>query len=65
MEKLLTVPEKHLEFHIWYLKEKNWIRRADTGKYEITVNGVDALTENDNSINKNQFLLEAAYSQSN
>jgi curved DNA-binding protein CbpA len=65
MEKLLTVPEKHLEFHIWYLKEKDWIRRADTGKYEITATGVDALIENDISINKNQFLLEASYSQSN
>jgi len=65
MEKLLTVPEKHLEFHIWYLKEKSWIRRADTGKYEITANGVDALIENDISKNKDQFLLEASYSQSN
>ena len=65
MEKLLTVPEKHLEFHIWYLKEKSWIRLTDNGKYEITANGVDALIENDISINKDQFLLEASYSQSN
>ena len=65
MEKLLTVPEKHLEFHIWYLKEKIWIRIMDNGKYEITANGVDALIENDISIDKDQFLLEASYSQSN
>jgi curved DNA-binding protein len=64
MEKLLTVPEKHLEFHIWYLKEKSWIRRADTGKYEITANGVDALIEDDISSQKDRFLLEASYSQS-
>ena len=65
MEKLLTVPEKHLEFHIWYLKEKSWIRLTDNGQYEITANGLDALIENDISINNDKFLLEASYSQSN
>ena len=64
MEKLLTAPQEHLEFHIWYLRNKSWIGLTDTGKYEITANGVDALTENGTSINEDQFLLEASYSQS-
>jgi curved DNA-binding protein len=62
MEKVLTVPEKHLEFHIWYLKEKSWIRRTDTGQYEITASGVDALIQNNTSATRDQFLLKASNS---
>ena len=64
MEKILTVPEKHIEFHIWYLKEKGWIRRTDTGQYEITASGVDAVIENSISDGKDQLLLEAPYGES-
>ena len=60
MEKLLTVPEKHLEFHIWYLKERSWIRRTDTGQYEITANGVDALIQSKTPVTTDRFLIEAS-----
>ena len=43
IEKLLGVPEQHLSFHIWYLKEKKWIRREETGGFSITVDGVDEM----------------------
>jgi curved DNA-binding protein len=46
LEKLLDVPEKHLEFHIWYLKEKGWIQRVESGGWAITANGVDTVIEN-------------------
>ncbi len=46
LEKLLGYPEEVMEFQIWYLKEKGWIKKGETGKYEITVDGVDALEEN-------------------
>jgi curved DNA-binding protein CbpA len=45
LEKLLEWPEKILEFHIWYLKEKGWIQRVDTGGYAITVSGVEVVEE--------------------
>ena len=45
MEKMLGWPEKILEFHIWYLKEKGWIQRTDTGGYAITAAGVDIVEE--------------------
>jgi len=32
-EKLLGCPQHHMEFHVWYLKEKNRIRLTDTGEY--------------------------------
>jgi len=34
-------PRAHLEFHIWYLKEKGWIGRLENGMLAITVEGVD------------------------
>jgi len=47
LERKLGVPEKYLEFHIWYIKEKGWIERFETGGYAITANGVDAVIEKD------------------
>jgi curved DNA-binding protein CbpA len=47
LERLLGVPEKHLEFHIWYLKEKKWIQRDEGGGYAITADGVDIVLQSD------------------
>ena len=58
LEKKLGVPEKYLEFHIWYLKEKGWIQRLDTGGFAITASGVDAVIEKD-LLAKRRFLLPA------
>lgn len=41
LERLSGCPAEHLEFHLWYLKEKGWIRKTETGTYAITVDGVD------------------------
>lgn len=41
LERLSGCPREHLEFHIWYLKEKGWISRMDNGLLTITVSGVD------------------------
>ena len=56
LERLLGVPEKHLEFHIWYLKEKGWIQRLDTGEFAITASGVDEVIENNLLLSKNRLL---------
>ena len=40
LEKLLACPEEHLEFHVWYLKEKGYVQRTDKG-YAITAEGID------------------------
>jgi curved DNA-binding protein len=40
-EELLGVPKEHLEFTLWYLKEGQFITRADNGRYAITLKGVD------------------------
>jgi curved DNA-binding protein CbpA len=41
MEDLLGVPKEHLEFTIWYLKEGQYIQRADNGRSTITLKGVE------------------------
>jgi curved DNA-binding protein CbpA len=41
LERLSGCPREHLEFHLWYLKEKGWIARMENGTLAITVEGVD------------------------
>jgi hypothetical protein len=45
MEGLLGVPREHLEFTLWYLKERGYITRADNIRFSITAAGVEH-TEN-------------------
>jgi len=56
LEKLIGWPEKILEFHTWYLKEKNWIKATDTGGYSITANGVDIVEENELILGKDRLI---------
>jgi curved DNA-binding protein CbpA len=56
LEKLLGIPQQLMEFEIWYLKEKGWIQRTESGKYAITADGVD-IVENDKIITRNIKLL--------
>ena len=58
LEKLLEWPEKILEFHIWYLKEKGWIQRVDTGGYAITASGVEIVEENGSILGKYRLLAD-------
>ena len=41
MEPLLGIPKEHLEFPLWYLKENNYVKAIDNGRFIITVRGVD------------------------
>lgn len=43
--RLLSVPAEVVEFHVWYLKEKGWVERTETGKLAITALGVDRVEE--------------------
>ena len=40
-------PAEHLEFHIWYLLEKQLIERQSTGQLAITAAGVDHMVKRD------------------
>jgi curved DNA-binding protein CbpA len=41
LERLSGCPTEHLEFHVWYLKEKGWVERTANGHFAITAEGVD------------------------
>jgi curved DNA-binding protein CbpA len=43
MARLLQVPVELVEFHIWYLREKGWVQRIETGQLAISANGVDSI----------------------
>ena len=53
---MLGWPEKILEFHTWYLKERGWIKPTDTGGYAITVSGVDVVEENELTLGKDRLI---------
>lgn len=41
IEDLLGVPREHLEFCVWYLRESALAIRTDSGRFSITLKGVD------------------------
>ena len=43
MARLLRIPVELVEFHLWYLREKGWVQRIDTGQLAITAVGVDSI----------------------
>jgi hypothetical protein len=44
---------------MWYLKEKGWTQRLDTGEFAITANGVDEVMEKNLTLEKDRLLLSA------
>jgi curved DNA-binding protein len=59
LEKLLSVPSEHLDFHLWYLKEKRYVERTDQG-FAITALGVDYAEESRAPIPRDRLLPETA-----
>jgi curved DNA-binding protein CbpA len=41
LARMSRCPEEHLEFHLWYLKEKGWINKGVDGLFAITVDGIE------------------------
>ncbi|HUF49015.1 MAG TPA: DnaJ domain-containing protein [Vicinamibacterales bacterium] len=60
LEKLLGVPRQHLEFPIWYLRQRGWVEILDTGVLAITVSGVDKMADKELSLPENRLLPESS-----
>ena len=60
MERLLGVPEQHLEFPLWYMKQHRWIEILDNGQVAITITGIDRLVERDLSLRQDRLLPESS-----
>lgn len=59
LQKLLGCPSEHIEFHIWYLKEKGWIQRLENGQLAITASGVEKLAEGDLLLRADRLLPDS------
>jgi curved DNA-binding protein CbpA len=63
-EDLLGVPREHLEFTIWYLKERGFLGRSDNNKFVISVSGVEQIEEMEGQSLPGERLLPAPASES-
>ena len=60
MEKMLGCPQEHLDFPIWYLKQRGLIERLESGYFAITADGVDKLGQDDLMLPNNRLLSESS-----
>lgn len=62
LEELLGCPREHLEFTLWYLKQKHYVGGPDNGRYTITAEGIDLVEEKGSSSKETRqpLLLEEA-----
>jgi len=59
LERMLGCPAEHLEFHLWYLRQKGWVERLPSGLLAITADGVDRVIQNDNlSLRRDRLIAE-------
>lgn len=62
LETLMAFPREHLVFTLWYLQEKNHVRRDDQSNYVVTAEGVDFVEANLSSNRVLYRLLKSAES---
>jgi len=60
LEKMLGCPQEHLDFPIWYLKQRGLIERLESGYFAITADGVDKLGQDDLMLPSNRLLSESS-----
>jgi len=45
LEELMMIPREYLEFTLWYLKEKKFVRMGQSADFRLTAEGVDFVEE--------------------
>jgi len=56
LESYLEAADGQLQFHLWYLKEKGWAIRTDSGQWAITADGVDWVVKEDQLLRKDRLI---------
>lgn len=59
LEKMLGCPQEHLEFPIWYLKQRSWVEVLENGQLAITADGVDKVTDKEFELRTDRLLPES------
>ncbi len=60
LETILGCPQEHMEFHIWYLKQRGWIEALGNGQLALTADGVDKLGDQDLAIREDRLLPQSS-----
>ena len=63
LERALAVPEVHLKFPLWYMKQHGWIEVLDNGLVAITVAGIDKLADKDLALREDRLIAEQSVSR--
>lgn len=56
LARVMDLPAEHLAFHLWYLREKGWIQRLDTGFLAITADGVDRIEQSHAPVDPSRWI---------
>jgi curved DNA-binding protein CbpA len=56
LERLSGCPREHLDYHLWYIKEKGWMSRLDGGYLVITADGIDRSVMEHRRLNPRKLL---------
>ena len=55
---MLGCPVENLEFNLWYMRERGWIRRSELGTLAITAEGVDHMNSEHRGRSANRLLVD-------
>jgi len=61
--RMLGCPGEHLDFPIWYLKQRKWVEILENGQLAITVDGVDKLADREFELRADRLLTESELGQ--
>ena len=64
MERTLGIPEEHLKFPLWYMKQHGWIEVLESGQIAITIEGIDKLADKDLALREDRLLAESSANRS-
>jgi curved DNA-binding protein CbpA len=56
MARLLCTPPELVEFHVWYLRAKDWVERLQSGQLAITAAGVDEVEKGQLRLNPDHLI---------
>lgn len=65
LARLLRTPVELVEFHVWYLREKGWVTRLDTGHLAISAVGVDSIEQGHLHLSDDRLLAAQAATDAN
>ena len=60
LERMLGTPREHLEFPLWYLRQRGWVEALDNGLLAISVEGIDKLGSKELALPHDRLLTETA-----